>query len=85
MSNWALILNPNHKIEFRNLFNQLSTKETNYRQGINNDNGTEVRNYAFRYESKSIYSGQLGGTHELGASTTLKWLGRFRVHTPRRT
>jgi outer membrane receptor for ferrienterochelin and colicin len=77
MSNWALILNPNHKIEFRNLFNQLSTKETNYRQGINNDNGTEVRNYAFRYESKSIYSGQLGGTHELGATTTLKWLGAF--------
>jgi outer membrane receptor for ferrienterochelin and colicin len=77
MSNWALILNPNHKIEFRNLFNQLSTKETNYRQGINNDNGTEVRNYAFRYESKSIYSGQLGGTHELGARTTLKWLGAF--------
>ncbi|KAA6438764.1 TonB-dependent receptor plug domain-containing protein [Dyadobacter flavalbus] len=75
MSNWALIINPNHKIEFRNLFNQLSNKETNFRQGYNTDNDTEVQNYAFRYESKSIYSGQLGGTHELGARTTVKWLG----------
>ncbi|WP_439555789.1 carboxypeptidase-like regulatory domain-containing protein [Dyadobacter sp.] len=75
MSNWALIINPNHKIEFRNLFNQLSNKETNFRQGYNTDNDTEVQNYAFRYESKSIYSGQLGGTHELGAHTTFKWLG----------
>ncbi|MCE6988538.1 TonB-dependent receptor [Dyadobacter sp. CY323] len=75
MSNWAFIINPNHKIEFRNLFNQLSNKETNFRQGFNTDNDTEVQNYAFRYESKSIYSGQLGGTHELGAHTTVKWLG----------
>ncbi|PWJ60215.1 TonB-dependent receptor [Dyadobacter jejuensis] len=77
LSNWALILNPNHKIEFRNLFNQLSNKETNFRQGYNTDNSTELQSYAFRYESKSIYSGQLGGTHELSGATTLKWLGAY--------
>ncbi len=77
LSNWAFIINPNHKIEFRNLFNQLSNKETNYRQGYTTDNSTELQNYAFRYESKSIYSGQLGGTHALSGATTLKWLGAF--------
>ncbi|WP_159469307.1 TonB-dependent receptor [Dyadobacter sp. 3J3] len=77
MSNWGFIINPNHKIEFRNLFNQLSNKETTYRQGYSTDNGREVQNYAFRYESKSIYSGQLSGTHDISNSTTIKWTGAF--------
>ncbi len=75
MSNWGFIINPNHKIEFRNLFNQLSNKETTFRQGYSNDNGREVQNYAFRYESKSIYTGQLSGTHDLSDATTVKWTG----------
>ncbi|WP_207503499.1 TonB-dependent receptor [Telluribacter humicola] len=77
MSNWALILNPNHKIEFRNLFNQLANKETTFRQGFTQENGREVQNYAFRYESKSIYSGQLSGTHDLSDLTTVRWTGAF--------
>jgi TonB-dependent receptor len=77
MSNWGLIISPNHKIEFRNLFNQLSNKETVYRRGYSNDNGREVQNYAFRYESKSIYTGQLSGTHDVSDATTIKWTGAF--------
>jgi TonB-dependent receptor len=77
MSNWGLIFNPQHKIEFRNLFNQLSSKETTFRQGFSRDNDRDVQNYAFRYESKSIYTGQLGGTHEMSEATTLKWTGAF--------
>lgn len=77
MSNWGFVINPNHKIEFRNLFNQLSNKETIFREGYNNDNGREVQNYAFRYESKSIYTGQLSGTHDVSDATTLKWTGAF--------
>jgi TonB-dependent receptor len=77
MSNWALILNPNHKIEFRNMFNQLATKETTFRQGFTQENGREVQNYAFRYEAKSIYSGQLSGTHDLSDRTTVRWTGAF--------
>jgi TonB-dependent receptor len=77
MSNWALIINPNHKIEFRNLFNQLSNKETTFRQGYSNDNGRDVQNYAFRYEAKSIYTGQLSGTHDVSEATTIKWTGAF--------
>jgi TonB-dependent receptor len=77
MSNWALILNPNHKIEFRNLFNQLTNKETTFRQGFTQENGRDVENYAFRYEAKSIYTGQLSGTHDLSDFTTVKWTGAF--------
>jgi hypothetical protein len=77
MSNWALILNPNHKIEFRNLFNQLTNKETTLRQGFTQENGRDVQNYAFRYEAKSIYTGQLSGTHDLSDATTVKWTGAF--------
>jgi TonB-dependent receptor len=76
LSNWALILNPRTKIEFRNLFNQLGTKETTLRSGYN-DNNLELNNYAFRYEQKSIYTGQLNGTHELNAQSRLRWTGGF--------
>lgn len=77
MSNWALILNPKNKIEFRNIFNQLATKETVIRSGELYENRLEVANQSFRYEQKSILSSQLNGTHELSDKTRLKWIGGF--------
>jgi len=74
MSNWALILNPKNKIEFRNIFNQLATKETVIRKGELFENGLELSNQSFRYEQKSILSSQLSGTHELSEKTNLKWI-----------
>lgn len=76
MSNWALIINPANKIEFRNLFNQLGSKETVLRNGYNNNN-IELKNYSMTYEQKSIYSGQLSGTHELSDMTKLTWTGGY--------
>ncbi|MBK8828535.1 MAG: hypothetical protein IPO26_18095 [Saprospiraceae bacterium] len=77
MSNWALILNPKNKIEFRNIFNQLATKETVIRSGELYENRLEVANQSFRYEQKSILSSQLNGTHELSDKTRLKWISGF--------
>lgn len=77
MSNWSLILNPKNKIEFRNIFNQLATKETIIRTGTQIENNLEVANQAFRYEQKSILSSQLSGTHELNEKTRVKWIGGF--------
>ena len=77
MSNWALILNPRNKIEFRNIFNQLATKETVIRKGELFENELEVSNQSFRYEQKSIFSSQLNGTHELSEKTRFKWIGGF--------
>lgn len=76
LTNWAFILNPRTKFEFRNLFNQLGTKETTVRGGYN-DNNLELNNYAFRYEQKSIYTGQLSGTHELSGQSRLRWTGGY--------
>jgi outer membrane receptor for ferrienterochelin and colicin len=76
MSNWAFILNPKTKIEFRNLFNQIGIKETILRRGIN-DQDLELNNGAFRYEQRSIYTGQLSGTHELAEGSKLRWIGGF--------
>lgn len=75
MSNWAFILNPRNKIEFRNLFNQMGNKETVLRGGGNLENNLDYNNGAFRYEARSIYSGQLSGTHELSEKTRLRWIG----------
>ncbi len=72
MSNWALILNPNNKLEFRNLFNQIGIKETVFRNGYNEN--VDLNNASFRYEQRSIYSGQFSGTHELSAVSKLKWV-----------
>ncbi len=77
MSNWALILSPKHKIEFRNIFNQLATKETVIRSGQLLENNLEVSNQSFRYEQKSILSSQLSGTHEMSEKTKIKWIGGF--------
>jgi outer membrane receptor protein involved in Fe transport len=75
MTNWALILNPKNKIEFRNLFNQMASKETVTRNGNLLENNLEIFNQSFRYEQKSIFSSQLNGTHELSEKAKLKWIG----------
>jgi hypothetical protein len=78
MHNWFFMLNPNHRIEFRNLFNQIGITENVVRTGTHFDNGYNVRNYAFRYESRSIYSGQIAGYHDLNKDKTkITWVSGF--------
>lgn len=73
MSNWLLRLNASNKIEFRNLFNQSGMNETIFRQGKDFVQRTDgAQDYSFRYESKSLYSGQLEGTHLFNNEQT-KW------------
>ena len=76
--NWTARLNNNNKLEFRNLFNQLGSNEVLMRSGEDYDSQEEVKNYALHYESRTIYSGQLQGTHDLnGGNTTLTWTGGY--------
>jgi outer membrane cobalamin receptor len=73
MSNWLLRLNANNKIEFRNLFNQSGMNETIFREGKDFVQRTDgAQDYSFRYESKSLYSGQIEGTHLFNDEKT-KW------------
>lgn len=79
ISNWSARLNNNNKIEFRNLFNQLGSNEVLEREGIDYTNGAQQQqNYSLRYESRTIYSGQLQGTHDFNDNkSTLTWTGGY--------
>jgi hypothetical protein len=77
MHNWLVDLNDRNNIEFKNLLVQMGENETTVRVGddkIQNPNFDRT-NYAYHYLSRSIYSGQLEGTHELGDGTSkLNWV-----------
>jgi outer membrane cobalamin receptor len=73
MSNFNFDLNDKSRLEFSNLFNQTAINETLVRDGANTNEQIDFRNYAFRYESRTIYSGQLNGTHELSEHKKLTW------------
>ena len=78
VSNWSARINNNNKIEFRNLFNQLGSNEVLYREGTDFTNGDQQqRNYALRYESRTIYSGQFQGTHDVSDNSTLTWTSGY--------
>ncbi len=74
MSNWSALLANGTKLEFRNLFNQIGEDRTTLRTGRNLEEGNEVRNSAFKYQQRVIYSGQLHGSHELASDVSkLDW------------
>ncbi|HRF81226.1 MAG TPA: carboxypeptidase-like regulatory domain-containing protein [Flavobacteriales bacterium] len=65
LSNFSMLVGNNTKLEFRNLFTQQGVDQATLRTGKNFEEQFEVRNYAFRYQQRSIYSGQLHGEHDL--------------------
>ena len=79
LHNWGVRFNDRNRLEFRNLFNQLGSSQVTERVGIDNTNGTnEQKNYALRYESRTIYSGQLQGTHTLpNLKNTFSWTAGY--------
>ncbi|NDK56040.1 TonB-dependent receptor [Pontibacter fetidus] len=77
ISNWAFRLDNNNKIEFRNLFNQMGQSQVIERTGQElQGKDVDVRNYAQRYESRTVYSGQLQGTHDKD-QTTYTWTAGY--------
>lgn len=81
--NWSFQLDRSNKIEFRNLFNRIGKNETILREaqyyGQNNTLGNPENQYSLRFEERSIYSGQLNGTHHLSDEYSLKWLAGYSV------
>ncbi len=73
MHNWTALLGKGTKLEFRNLFNQQGQEQTTYRTGRNLEEGFAVRNHAYRYQQRTVYSGQLHGDHTLGDRDQLTW------------
>lgn len=81
ISNWSVIFNRYNKIEFRNFFNQMGSKETLQREGRDFEQGGENqinRQSSLRFEQRSIYSSQLSGKHNVGGErSVIKWLAGF--------
>ena len=77
--NWQLRLNDRNRFEFRNFLNQYATDEVIHRVGQTLDQGNERDDYALHYQSRTIYSGQVSGVHQLGAAdrTTVTWSGGY--------
>lgn len=74
--NWAFKFNPNHIIEFKNLYNQTNNDQYVDRTGTGISTGQ--KNGAFDKIYRGIYSGQLLGTHELfNNRTTVEWMAGY--------
>ncbi|MDJ1472150.1 TonB-dependent receptor [Xanthocytophaga flava] len=73
LHNWSFRFNPKFTLEFKNLFNQLGFSETVVRNGQDVDDNREIKSYSERFESRSIYSGQLIGKHNFTPRWMLNW------------
>lgn len=78
MSNWALTLSNYSRIKFSSLLNQIGENETIIRRGQNyfQRPGEDQENYLLGYKSRTIFSGQFEGVHEVGQDhkNTLNWV-----------
>ena len=78
LHNWLINFGDRFNLEFKNLFVQLGEHETTLRKGTDFIQlpSYDRQNYAYHYLSRRIYSGQLEGSHVLGAAetSTLNWV-----------
>jgi len=73
--NWNFIYGKNQKLEFRNFFNQIGTKTTTLRDGVNYYNVETLRMTDLRYDSRTVYSGQFAGEQNFNQNRTrLNWM-----------
>jgi outer membrane receptor for ferrienterochelin and colicin len=73
LHNWAVKLNDNHTLEFKNLFNQLSNAQFVNRNGF--ENGARWNIQSFDQVYRGIYTGQLLGIHKFNDDKTkLDWV-----------
>jgi hypothetical protein len=65
--------------EFRNLLNQIGTSKWTYRTGIDYyRDANKVQAYELGYSSRTIYSGQISGTHHLNNDNLkITWVGGY--------
>ena len=78
LHNWTFLLSPSTKLEFRNFLNQQGSNQAVLRTGSNYEEGSLVKSYAFRYQQRTVYSGQLAGNHDLMSGTAkLDWVAGY--------
>ncbi len=76
MSNWKWRLNNRSIIRFKNLFNQIGENETILRNGFDfiQRPGDDLSNYLLGFRGRTIYTGQLEGTHDISPVSSLRWV-----------
>ncbi len=75
ISNWSFQISDKTTLKFYNFFNQSGVNQSLIREGDSYDAGSHFRNYGSRYNQRTIYSGQLSGTHDLNqGNTKIEWL-----------
>ncbi|MDR1459524.1 MAG: TonB-dependent receptor [Bacteroidales bacterium] len=74
LHNWSFVLNPSHRLEFKNLLNILGRNRLTERSGFKDMSSLYYRKQTeILYSSRLTYSGQLSGTHEFSPRQTLTW------------
>ncbi|WP_128547400.1 TonB-dependent receptor [Larkinella soli] len=77
LHNWTLRFSPNFILEWKTMFNQLSTTETVDRQGQLVIDGVDVRSYSERFENRTIANTQVSGEHTLSELTKVNWIASY--------
>lgn len=78
MHNWGLRINKNHQVEFKNLFNQLANSSYTFREENNFEQGFYRNDYFLKNLFRTMYSGQLTGSHKFNAiRTKAEWTAGY--------
>ncbi len=73
IQNFSLIFNARNKLDFKNLLSQSGRSQSTLRSGIS-DGVFNQRFYAFGYQSRTLFSSQLNGTHSSrNTNTAYDW------------
>jgi outer membrane receptor protein involved in Fe transport len=80
LHNWSFATKKS-VFEFRNLFNQIGYSKMTYRNGIDYyRDGNKVKSYELAYMTRTLYSGQLSGSHKLNnEKLLLDWIAGFNL------
>lgn len=76
MHNWDFRWRDRHRIEFKNFFVQLGEDRNTVRSGVDfiQQPNFDRINYGYYFLQRGIYSGQLQGHHDVGASGKINWV-----------
>ena len=78
LHNWSFRLNENHTIDFKNLFNQISTGRYVNRTGQDVAQNFRPNSNSFDQVYRGIYTGQLTGKHKLnGDKSVVDWVAGY--------
>jgi TonB-dependent receptor len=77
LHNWGFSFGPKHNVEFKNLYNQISSSQYVYRTGRHNEFNYYANNHSFHQVYRGIYAGQLMGNHKFSDRTSIDWVGGY--------